>query len=436
MDFTQLQAFRAALYLTFRRRATVLMDIIDALLTSAQARRAIEITLAPAFQQRWPSFYQGLQEGHIYRAGLRRVYCQFIPHTPGHRLVLALDTVSVLRLLSPTARDRMAVHAANLPDTAPPVGLGWQFSAVVVVPEVPSSWTYYLECTRISSGTTPARLGTAQLASLLPLLPARPVVLGDRYYGSAAFVLGTKDLKCDKLLRIQTHRVFYRQPPPPDPHQRGPHPKKGARFQPKDPATHGPPSATWTGTDARGRPVTVTAWTGLAFAEDLTHSCTILRCARQDGPDSKRDPRVIWLLWDSPDAAPLSEIPDLYTRRFSEDHGFRFDKQALLWEEPRLRTPAQFQRWTDLMVAAHNTLVVARPVVGGVRLPWERDTDRPLTPQQVRRAFPGIMATLGTPAPPPQPRGKSPGRAPGTVVRPAKRYAVVRKSAPAPPNVG
>ena len=433
MDCTRLQAFRMALYLTFRRSAAVFMNIIDALLTAPQAHRAIELTLVAAFERQWPSFYQALQDGRIDHIQQRRLYCHYAPVTPGTRLVLAIDASSIFRPLSPTAWDRMAVHAANLPDGATPVGLGWQFSALVVVPEIPSSWTYYLACTRIRSGTTPARVATAQLASVLPSLPARPLVLGDRYYGSAAFVLLTQNLPCDKLLRIQTHRVFYRPAPPPDPHRPGRRPEKGARFQPKDPTTHGTPTATWSGTDARGRTVTVNSWDELAFAKGQAHPVTVLQCARQDGPNTKRDPRAMWLVWDSPDPAPLAEIPDLYTRRFCVDHGFRFGKQALLWDDPRLRTPSQFQRWTDLMCAAQNTLVLARPLAQLLRLPWERDTDRPATPQQVRRAFPDILAKLGTPAPPPQPRGKSPGRAPGTVVVPAKRYPVVRKSSPAPP---
>ena len=29
-----------------------------------------------------------------------------------------------------------------------------------------------------------------------------------------------------------------------------------------------------------------------------------------------------------------------------QEHGYRFDKQALLWTEARLRTPEQFDRWS------------------------------------------------------------------------------------------
>ncbi|MGH7536379.1 MAG: hypothetical protein ACREMG_12490 [Gemmatimonadales bacterium] len=78
------------------------------------------------------------------------------------------------------------------------------------------------------------------------------------------------------------------------------------------------------------------------------------------------------------------------------------------------------------MAVAHNHLVLARPIAAVTHRPWETTT-RPLTPAQVRRALPGILAQVGTPACPPQPRGKAPGRALGTVVRRATRHPVIRK---------
>ena len=59
--------------------------------------------------------------------------------------------------------------------------------------------------------------------------------------------------------------------------------------------------------------------------------------------------------------------------------------------------------------------------------PWERDT-RAATPRQVRRAMGKIIGQLGTPARAPQPRGKAPGRAKGSTIKPAPRCEVIRKS--------
>lgn len=108
------------------------------------------------------------------------------------------------------------------------------------------------------------------------------------------------------------------------------------------------------------------------------------------------------------------------------EHGYRFDKQALLWTQPRLRTPKQFERWTDVVAMAHNLLVLARPFVQAEYRGWE-NKHRMTKPQQVRRGMRGILAQLGTPAKAPKRRGKSPGRAQGTVCKPISRFSVVRK---------
>ena len=43
-----------------------------------------------------------------------------------------------------------------------------------------------------------------------------------------------------------------------------------------------------------------------------------------------------------------------------QEHGYRFEKQALLLTAPRLRTPEQFNRWTQIVAIVHNLLVLAR----------------------------------------------------------------------------
>jgi len=113
------------------------------------------------------------------------------------------------------------------------------------------------------------------------------------------------------------------------------------------------------------------------------------------------------------DTAPRADLARLYLRRFSIEHGYRFDKQDLLWTAPYVRTLEQMERWTDVVAAQAQ------------RLPWE-DPTRPLSPRQVRRVLARIIAQEGAPAAPPRPRGQSPGRARGAVVRRAPRHPVIR----------
>jgi hypothetical protein len=97
---------------------------------------------------------------------------------------------------------------------------------------------------------------------------------------------------------------------------------------------------------------------------------------------------------------------------------------------PRVLRPEQADRWTWPVVAAFAQLRLARVGVADRRLPWEHryDTGR-LTPVRVHRAVSALLVELGTPAKPPKPCGRSPGRPKGRLSGRAKRYRAVKKGA-------
>ncbi|MCX6380025.1 MAG: transposase [Armatimonadetes bacterium] len=115
-----------------------------------------------------------------------------------------------------------------------------------------------------------------------------------------------------------------------------------------------------------------------------------------------------WFVFWGKQLPPLETIPAVYRHRYSIEHGFRVDKQNLLWKEARLRTPEGFQIWTDLVACVRNQLFLARDLSVS-RRGWERNVAVP-PPSQVRRVMSGIISQLGTPARRSQPRGYSQGR--------------------------
>jgi len=122
-----------------------------------------------------------------------------------------------------------------------------------------------------------------------------------------------------------------------------------------------------------------------------------------------------------------------YIRRFDLEHTVRFGKQTLGWTTPRPRHPEQADRWTWLVLAAYAQLRLARQVACDQRLPWERPRPQPrLSPLRVRRGFPQLLATLGSPAATPKPSGRSPGRPRGRPSGPATRYPAIKKPAKRP----
>ena len=437
MESNRLSCFRESLYGCFTKGRDALMNAGDALLTETCARSFAELSLSPFFERRWPSLYEAFQDGQLNRAALRQLLSTYAPSpSTGKRLVMGVDASSIARPQSPTARDRSSQYVSNLPE-GKPVTYGWSFSAVVVLPERPSSWTYLLDHRRIETSETPTEVAAEQLKALVPLLSEPPLNVGDRGYGNAAFVKATQGIACDHLLRVSRDRVFYRAAPPKT-GQRGAPRKDGERFKCSNPDTHGSPDETWEGTDEKGREIKVSRWRELHFKQHREETVCLFRVVRPAAPDTKRDPRESWFVFvkrtDAPEL-PLNEVTPTYALRFSQEHGYRFDKGSLLWQEPRLRTPEAFQLWTDLVAVTHDQLVLARPLVEAKRQPWET-RNRPATPQQVRRGLCRFLIELGTPAQTCRPRGKSPGRPPGACLRRPPRFAVVKKAKQTPPSEG
>jgi len=429
MNLNTLQGFRHEVYSCFERAADALFNTVDALLTETQAQSFPELSLSPWFERRWCSLYEAFEDGRIDQNRLCQVFARYLLRpVDGERVWLGIDASSIERPQSKTSPDRTVVYKPNLPESSKPISYGWQFSTVVLLPTQPSSWTAVLAQQRIRSDQTSVEVAAAQLRQLAPLVEGRPIVATDRWYSCAPFLLATEGLPFDKLLRLKRKRVLYRPAPAPT-GKRGAPRKDGERFQCGDPSTYGQASGSWQGTDTNGHPVEVTWWTGLHLSKARHLEVTVIRVLRKLATERPRDPRESWFLWDGPASACTPEVALGYRRRYSHEHGYRFDKQALLWAQPRLRTPAQFERWSQVVAIVHNHLVLACPQVQAELRPWET-TQRRASPQQVRRAMAKIVAQLGTPARPPKPRGKSPGRPKGTLIAPAPRYPVIYKSKP------
>jgi len=168
----------------FTRAADALFDLADALLTDVTARSLVELSQAASFRRAWPRLYEALQDGQIDRAALLRLFIDLLPQRMlGTRLVLGLDTSSIVRPEADTSKDRTLVYRSNLPSDATPVGPGWSFSALVVLPDPVSSWTYILDHRRVPSSETATSIGVRQLQAVRARLPrvwGRPVVLLDR----------------------------------------------------------------------------------------------------------------------------------------------------------------------------------------------------------------------------------------------------------------
>lgn len=415
------------------RAKDALFNTMDALMTETQATSLPEVTQALWFERRWSSIDEACEDGRIDQQALRRVFVQYLPADYlGRWLWIGIDTTGIARPKARTARDRSALHVHNLPACDKPVTWGWQFSTVVALPDPASSWTYILDQQRVDTETTAVQLAFAQLQQLAASLPSETVVVLDRGYNaiwlwchcSTVPITGT-------LVRLKSTRCFSRVAPPRS-GKRGAPCKDGAKLQPDDETTQGDPDGTWEGTDAKGRSVTISWGSQVHVKQARWLNVTVLRVVRPQAAQTERDPRVRWCVWIGEATVDVASIVLGYVLRFGQEHGYRCDTQALLWEKARWRTPEQFERWSLVVAMVHNQVVLARTVVEPHLRPWE-NRQRVPTPQQVRRGIGQCLPRLGTPARPPQPRGTSPGRAKGTNIGKVTRFSVVKKT-PKLPN--
>lgn len=233
---------------------------------------------------------------------------------------------------------------------------------------------------------------------------------------------------CDLLLRVRPNRVLYREP--------GPYPGMGrprihgARFALADPTTWGPPDQEWEGKDVSGQRLHVRAWEKLHFKGAAQVKGLLILVEWPEAKGTRRAPKRLWLFWVGQTQPALSQMPVRYGRRFSLEHFYRFEKTTLRWDRAQLGDLAASQRWTEVVTFVYWELWIARGLVQGSKLPWDRTPRKSLSPGQVRHLLGGLLARIGTPAREPNPRGKSSGRRTGERPKPRPRHPVVKKTKP------
>jgi hypothetical protein len=289
------------------------------------------------------------------------------------------------------------------------------------------------------------QVSAAQVRAVVDRLEATgpaPMFVFDAGYDPIALTVDLADAAAAILVRIRSDRVFYASPASRAPGQLGRPRRHGARFLCADPTSWPAPDQTLDTDDEQYGRVQVTAWRGLHpklagrgrwTGHDLPPivTGTVIRVQVEHLPrPTARAVKTLWLWWAGPGGADLDLCWRAYIRRFDLEHTFRFCKQALGWTTPRVRTPEQADRWTWLVLTAYTQLRLARPIAADTRLPWERRLPASrLTPTRIRRGFVRLLPTLGSPASPPKPCGRSPGRPKGSRRGPAPRQPAIKKAA-------
>jgi hypothetical protein len=274
---------------------------------------------------------------------------------------------------------------------------------------------------------------------------APPLFVFDAGYDPVKLQQGLEGSPCQILVHLRAGRRFYGDPSLAGPPTHTGRPRRhGPKMKCSDPSTWPEPSTEYACEDAGYGAVRVRGWAKMhpkvrvhegrgnrGPLPIVVGTLVLVEVERLPRGERRREPRGgLWLWWHGEGEPDLDLIWRAYVRRFDLEHTFRFLKQTLGWTTPRVRHPEQADRWTWLVLAAFTQLRLARPCVEDRRLPWERRYDPGRqTPVRVRRVVLALLLELSTPAKPPKPCGRSPGRPKGSLSGRAERYPAIRKAA-------
>ncbi len=91
------------------------------------------------------------------------------------------------------------------------------------------------------------------------------------------------------------------------------------------------PDEHWEGLDEHGQRLEVDCWDHLHVREAREITLSVIGLTRHGASNKNRDPRVSRFLWQRAAPVPLCEGWATYKRRYTLEHGYRFQKQYLLW---------------------------------------------------------------------------------------------------------
>ena len=427
MKNARLEEFRQVAYKYLGRAKDATFELTDAILLTRNVYSLADLSLSPVFRRKWSSIYEALQDSRPQRQKLMQLYIKQIP-VEG-RPLLAGDHTNWSRPDAVTLQERTYEHSGTSIAGNKPITIGQGYSTIAWIPEKSGSWALPLRHERITSGESPIGKAVWQLKQVCKHLATRPISVWDSEYGCAPFLLKTASIPADILVRLRSNLCLWGEP---EAYSGKGRPKKhGSKFKLSEPTTWSDAESVLELDDPKLQRVRVSLWKNLHFRKAAACPMLLLRVERLNAQGNLRVLKPLWLAWVGEEMPPVEEVWRLYLRRFTIDHWYRFLKQRLHWTVPKLGTPKQSERWSDLMPFMTWELWLARDIVADNPLPWQKSQGN-LTPGRVAQAMGGVFAAIGTPALPPKPRGKSPGWEAGKKRHRKNRCPIVKKTVTRP----
>lgn len=459
MKTKQLTQFRDEVYQNFNncKRTDTLMDVVDALSSNTNARTVVELSLSPHFRRHYSALNKAIAASSLNNQQLARLASQSLGELRSRKFyLLGTDVTANPRPHAHTLPDRGFVYHPTTIKGNKPIAIGHQYSLWAFLPEAEqperSHWVVPLSVRRVSSQENKELASANQLGDLLsddslPFGKNLCVEVADSAYSQAAYLhANRKHPNLVTIVRVRGTRTFYRSPAPEQRVTRKGHPTwYGTPFDLQAPETWGPPDQVAETTFISHKKllyrVEIQAWHNLLMRGSKgkpmhQHPFTLVRICIYNHKGEAVWQKSLWLIVMGERRMELSllDIYEAYRQRYDLEHFFRFGKQKLLLDKFQTPDDRREEHWWRLVALAYLQLWVAKDLVHALPRPWERylptRTNRTPTPSMALRDMSRIIRQIGTPAPSPKRRGKSPGRRKGTTLTPRPRQPVIKKASP------
>ncbi|MDQ5852383.1 MAG: transposase [Chloroflexota bacterium] len=418
--------FREALYQACSSRGSALLELIDAVAQTPRPHSPAELSLA--MQRHWTTLYDALRHGgfdlDVLRPLLVKTAHTAAPYRVAGGRVVVVDHSGYPRPAARTVAERERYHGPN--DSRP---VGHRYSWLSQLVDDASPWVAPLDVERIGPTSTPVGTALTQVERLAKTSDDPLLVVGDREYGVNEILRRVRQVPgvpVTWVTRLRTNLVFYQAPPPRAPGQKGRPRQYGARVQLNDPTTWPDPAWRVTEPTPSGERVELRGWADWrrrGIAETPVQIVQV-RVLRADGQPKYAQP--LWLMVVG--QLDWVVIAPVYRRRWCEETWHAQAKELLGWSRAQLGDVERQDRWTWVVLLAAWPLLLARDVARDCPRPWERRVGSgPLPLARVQRDYGRILREFGLGVPAPKPRGKAPGRPPGTRLEPKPRQPLLQR---------
>lgn len=203
-----LRTFRGSLYRCFDRRADVLFELDDAVLTARVVPSPVHLSLQPAHRRGWSSLYAALDRGRIDAESLRGLLSRH-PLAGGEPPVYAVDMSVWPRSDAETSPERGYYYHPSRHSAGQPIVAGWAYQFIAQVGFARESWTAPVDVRRVHPMEDANAIAIEQVKALLSRIgkeEAVPLFVFDAGYDPVKLQRGLEGCPCQILVRLRAGR--------------------------------------------------------------------------------------------------------------------------------------------------------------------------------------------------------------------------------------